>query len=413
MSAARLVAAGTAALLLLAACGEDAPDAGGTATAPPATAEPTPAPTEPPTTTAPPTTAAPVLADALPGRTFLSTEVEGFTLVEGTRIELTFDDGDLAARAGCNHLAGAWALDGDVLVVDGLAQTDMACEPSSLMDQDTWLAAVLTSRPSLALDGDTLTVSAEGATVRLVDREIADPDRPLEGTTWTIDTLVSGDTGVASSVPAGVRTPTLLLADGRVQVDTGCNRGGGDYTVDGDTVTLGPIATTRMACVDEGAAATERHILAVLAGTVQVAIEADRLTLTNGTDGLGARAEDATAGGAATGEGLVGPTWRLESITTGGSTEALPALDRTPTLTFDETTVALDTGCNGGSGSYTVDGDTLAFGPIATTLRLCEDPAGTIETTIVAVLTGTTTFAIDDDGALTLTGGETTLRYVR
>ena len=49
-----------------------------------------------------------------------------------------------------------------MLVVAEMAMTEMACEPAALMDQDTWLAAVLTSRPTVALDGDTLTLTAEG-----------------------------------------------------------------------------------------------------------------------------------------------------------------------------------------------------------------------------------------------------------
>ena len=47
-----------------------------------------------------------------------------------------------------------------MLVVPAMAMTQMACTPAALMDQDTWLAAVLTSRPTVALDGDTLTLTA-------------------------------------------------------------------------------------------------------------------------------------------------------------------------------------------------------------------------------------------------------------
>jgi heat shock protein HslJ len=58
-----------------------------------------------------------------------------------------------------------------------MVPTMMACEPSALMDQETWLDAVLTSKPTVAVDGDTLTITADGATVTLVDKEVADPDR--------------------------------------------------------------------------------------------------------------------------------------------------------------------------------------------------------------------------------------------
>lgn len=305
----RLLAAGSVALLALTACGEDEPDAGGSdttvsaedrssATSAPATgdtdttsgaASATSAASSP--STAPATTAPADLATELPGRTFLSTSVEGFTLVEGTQIEITFDGANIGARGGCNQLAGTWTVDGDVLVVPPMAQTQMACEPASLMDQDTWLSSVLTSRPTLALDGDTLTITAEGATVTLVDREVADPDRPLEGTTWTVDSLVTAD--AVSSLPLGARPPTLLFENGNLSVDTGCNTGRGGYTIDGDTVTFDPIATTRMACVDEAGNEIEQHVLTVLTGSATVEIEAGTLTLTNGANGLVAQATEA------------------------------------------------------------------------------------------------------------------------
>ena len=99
-----------------------------------------------------------------------------------------------------------------MLVVPPMVRTMMACEPSALMDQETWLAAVLTSKPTVAVDGDTLTITAQGATVTLVDKEVADPDRPLEGTTWTAESLISEQ--AVSSIPAGVRPPTLTLDAG-------------------------------------------------------------------------------------------------------------------------------------------------------------------------------------------------------
>ena len=145
------------------------------------------------TTTEAATTTTMDLATALAGRTFVSTAVEGYQLVDGTEIALTFDGSNIGAAGGCNQMGSTWSLEGAVLVVPELAMTAMACEPAALMDQDTWLAAVLTSRPTVALDGDTLTLTAEGTLVTLVDRETADPDRPLEGTTWNLEGVVAGD----------------------------------------------------------------------------------------------------------------------------------------------------------------------------------------------------------------------------
>ena len=86
-----------------------------------------------------------------------------------------------------------------------------------------------------------------------------------------------------------MRPPTLTLEGGTVAVDTGCNTGRGSYTIAGDAVTFGPIATTRMACDDRTRMQVEQQVLTVLTGTATYAIDAAALTLTNGANGLVAR----------------------------------------------------------------------------------------------------------------------------
>ena len=87
---------------------------------------------------------------------------------------------------------------------------------------------------------------------------------------------------------------------GSVALDTGCNTGRGSYTVDGDTVTFGPIATTRMACVDANGQQVEQAVLTVVTGAATTAIDGPVLTLTNGADGLQLRAAPDAATGATT-----------------------------------------------------------------------------------------------------------------
>ena len=83
-----------------------------------------------------------------------------------------------------------------------------------------------------------------------------------------------------SSIPAGVRPPTLRFEGGNLAVDTGCNTGRGRYALAGDTITFGPIATTRMACVDPNGQRVEQAVLTVLTGTATSAIDGPVLTLT-------------------------------------------------------------------------------------------------------------------------------------
>jgi heat shock protein HslJ len=218
------------------------------------------------------------------GRTFLSTGAEGRGLVPGSTVRLTFQDGQVSASAGCNSMGGPYRIEGDRLVAGQLMTTEMACDPA-LMEQDRWVADLL-GGATIALDGDTLTLT--GATIRLtlVDREIADPDRPLFGTRWVVEGLVSG--GAVSSLPIGV-TAALTFSDGRVDVEAGCNGGGGAVQVTDTTLVFGPIGLTKMACAPD-AMAVEGTVTAVLSGAAGYTIEAGTLTLDAGGAGLMLRA---------------------------------------------------------------------------------------------------------------------------
>ena len=121
-----------------------------------------------------------------------------------------------------------------------------------------------------------------------------------------------------------------------------------------------------MACPDPAdAVELEQAVLAVLDGTATSTIDGDVLRLVNGSAGLDLP-RSAPEGGTAP-DGLEGTPWLLDSIVAGSTTTAIAEGVRRPTLEFDGESVAVFTGCNNGSGSYTVDGDQIAFGPIAMT----------------------------------------------
>jgi heat shock protein HslJ len=220
----------------------------------------------------------------LAGRVFLSTAITGRTLVPDSRVRLSFDAGQISANAGCNTMGGPVAIDGGRLVVGPLGMTEMACDPA-LMEQDRWLAGFLDGA-TIELDGATLRLANGGVVLTLLDREVADPDRPLEGTRWVVDGLVTGD--AVSSMPAGV-VAALTFAEGQVLVEGGCNSGGGTFEISDGTLLIGQLVLTDMACGPD-AMAVEQAVTAVLSGTVVYTIEAGVLTLDAGGIGLVLRA---------------------------------------------------------------------------------------------------------------------------
>jgi heat shock protein HslJ len=223
-------------------------------------------------------------APTVDGKTYLSTGVSGAVLVPGTRMRLSFKDGHLNASGGCNSMGGAYTIAAGRLSTTQMMTTEMGCDQPR-MQQDSWLAGLL-GDSAIAVAGDTLILDDGKIQLTMLDREVADPDRPIEGTRWVLDGVVSG--GTASSVPAGV-TASMRIAGGRVEVDTGCNTGSGTVDVAADTLTFGPLALTKKAC-GPGPAAVEGAVTQVLTGTVRYVIEADTLTLDAGGAGLTFRA---------------------------------------------------------------------------------------------------------------------------
>jgi heat shock protein HslJ len=137
---------------------------------------------------------------------------------------------------------------------------DPACCPSRL------------ARKSYALHGAALVpvASTAGGNVSLAE---------LAGTEWMLSSLDD------RPVPAGARPPTLLFGDARVSGFGGCNRYTG--TVGSrrvGTLSVGALATTKMACAVPAMDVEDRY-LAALATVSQCAFVAGRLQLSGTLDG--------------------------------------------------------------------------------------------------------------------------------
>ena len=276
---------GLAAILGMTACGSDSGDdvssGDGSATTAAANRSAT-------TTTAGAASGSSSLAADLRDRTFLSTSVEGHDLATDSVIRITFEGEVMAVNGGCNTITGAYKVEADTLAwVDTPAATMMACE-EPLMAQDTWLTEVLTAGLEASLDRANLVLSGDEVTITLEE----EADAPLTGTKWTLESIVAND--AVSSLPTGVTPPTLDIADdGTVTFSSGCNSGGGSVVIgdfDGEGVLdFGVMRVTLMACEGDGAP-VEASVLAVLDGEVEVSIDGQVLTLTNGGQGLQYRA---------------------------------------------------------------------------------------------------------------------------
>ena len=199
------------------------------------------------------------------------------------RIALDFTRADrITASTGCNSGSGAARFEGDRLVIDELVVTAIGC-PADLAAQETFVLDLLRARPTISAAGDELVVRTATAELRLLDRRVADPDRPLEGTRWTIDGTF--DAAIASSAASSGRRGFLAIDAGRVSGSTGCRSFEGPATVSAAQVSFGPLTLAGPACPQEEARA-EAAVLAVLRGTATASITARSLRLTK-PDGAG------------------------------------------------------------------------------------------------------------------------------
>jgi len=80
----------------------------------------------------------------------------------------------------------------------------------------------------------------------------------LEGTSWTL-------IAYRKTRPIAGTTITAMFQDGQVSGSAGCNSYRGPYTVSGSGISVGALASTKIACLDpEGAMAQETLFLELL-----------------------------------------------------------------------------------------------------------------------------------------------------
>ena len=141
--------------------------------------------------------------------------------------------------------------------------------------------------------------------------------------TWTLAAYPDG-----TSVPASSTTTQLSLdSTGMLVAGDGCNSMSGHVDVGGNTLTVGDLATTLIACVakqghesDPSVVAAQRFtdtIHRLLVATVHWSVTGDRLTLTKGSDSLTYRRVD--TGGVHDPSLLPDTTWQLDTVADAGS----------------------------------------------------------------------------------------------
>jgi heat shock protein HslJ len=199
--------------------------------------------------------------------------------------------------------------------------------------------------------------------------------------------------------------PSATFADGTVGGSTGCNRFTAPFTVDGDSLELGTIAATQMACVPPSDT-VERAYLAALGKVARWRMDGSSLVLLDGEENELLRYDAASPVG----------SWEATVIQTGFAlTSPLPGTKVTATFA-DDGTLTGSAGCNTYRTSFTTDEGGIEIAPPAATKKTCASPAGVMaqEAAYLAVLPTAAHYRVDG-GSLALLSADGTYvaSYVR
>ena len=241
----------------------------------------------------------------LAGTAWVLTELAGQPPLADVTVTLHFEaDGSAGGSDGCNSYFNSYTVDGAAIEFGVGGSTMMACAEPIMTQAAAYQAALAGAATFAVADGVLTLLDADGAAVAVFAVQSSD----LAGSAWSAVNYNNGREAVVGLLA----DTTLTVAfgdDGSISGSAGCNNFRGGYTVDGATIAIGPLATTRMMCpTPEGVMEQEAAFIAALESAATYRIDGDRLDLRTADDALAAvlvRAEPAAATGAAAVTGAV------------------------------------------------------------------------------------------------------------
>jgi heat shock protein HslJ len=213
----------------------------------------------------------------------------------------------------------------------------------------------------------------------------------LNGTGWALTGYMH------DGMPVQVlNRTTVTLAfgnDGRITGSAGCNHYFASYEVRGTGITIGQAGSTEMYCLAPGVMEQESTYLSLLGQAKTVAVDGDRLTL---SDAKGTPVLSFNTIIPPVPAPLVGTNWTLDSFHSGGSVSSV-ITGTSLTAVFDEEgRVSGSAGCNSYFAQYNSTGTSLSISGIGSTKMYC-GTSGVMqqESTYLSLLGQVSSFAIE------------------
>jgi heat shock protein HslJ len=202
-------------------------------------------------------------------------------ILENAPITLTIDaKGQRVSGSGsCNSYSGKLTVEGSSFSVGRPISTMMACA-EGIMGQEQAFFKALSSVTTFELSEGQLILSGGGQRLVFISDEVSTENvmPALETTSWTLTTLAG------NPITENTRI-TLEFRDGGLSGSAGCNSYRGNVTVEGNTLTISPLITTRKAC-DETIMTQEVNYLRLLQSATTFERTETTLTLLSGEERL-------------------------------------------------------------------------------------------------------------------------------
>lgn len=214
-------------------------------------------------------------------------QLVSYRAADGTTIEglnehpatLQFQSGQVSGTTGCNRFFNGYSRAGDRLTINPGGSTLMACIAADLQAQETAILTGLPQVTSYIQAGDRLQLlDSTGATLFTLTPQ---PTAKLTDSEWTLTVYNNGRGGLTTPLLETTITATFTPAGGLAGA-AGCNRYRAPYEANGDTLTIGPAASTRRLCAEpDGIMQQESAFLALLEEVATYTLSGHQLDLKN------------------------------------------------------------------------------------------------------------------------------------
>jgi heat shock protein HslJ len=251
-----VVAVVPALLVAVTACGDDGDDGTGSTTRPGAPGK------------------------ALEGTDWVLEDVSELAPGASGTVTALFDGGTVTGESACNQYRAPYRVDGSRLTVGPeIAGTAMACGPGPTAAERAYTTRLAEVASYTVEDEQLRLAGRDGET--LLTFGAADASGILG--TWDVTGYY---TGTAVQSPRSDSSLTADFGAEEISGNGGCNRFSGPVRIDGDAITIGPLASTLVACADPALTTQEQQYLHALELATRFAATGDRLDLFRADGGI-------------------------------------------------------------------------------------------------------------------------------